>query len=174
MKEELAWWKAQIHGRSSEKSSADVSPDQGMLFNEAEVLTAIAEAIASLEAQQSAAAEAGLSSPPQPSTKKGASAIRGATPQVESPFMPSQSEYFRAGELTAPKPNPKQKYFMPPEDSVSQGVGLRGGGSLSLDGPAGLGRPDPCCGGFETGRGCAGERQRPLKRERGTGRCRLG
>jgi hypothetical protein len=41
LKEELAWFKAQIYGRSSEKSSSDVSADQGMLFNEAEVLTAI-------------------------------------------------------------------------------------------------------------------------------------
>ena len=45
LKEELAWFKGQVYGRSSEKSSADVSPDQGMLFNEAEVLTAIANAI---------------------------------------------------------------------------------------------------------------------------------
>jgi len=45
LKEELAWFKGQVYGRSSEKSSADVSPDQGMLFNEAEVLTAIGNAI---------------------------------------------------------------------------------------------------------------------------------
>ncbi len=45
LKEELAWFKGQVYGRSSEKSSADVSPDQGMLFNEAEVLTAISQAI---------------------------------------------------------------------------------------------------------------------------------
>jgi transposase len=45
LKEELAWFKAQVYGRSSEKSSADVSADQGMLFNEAEVLTAIGNAI---------------------------------------------------------------------------------------------------------------------------------
>ena len=45
LKEELAWFKGQVYGRSSEKSSADVSPDQGMLFNEAEVLTAIGQAI---------------------------------------------------------------------------------------------------------------------------------
>lgn len=45
LKEELAWWKAQFFGRSSEKSSADVCPDQAMLFNEAEVLTAIATAM---------------------------------------------------------------------------------------------------------------------------------
>jgi transposase len=47
LKEELAWWKAQVFGRSSEKSTSDeVSPDQAMLFNEAEVLTAIAAATA--------------------------------------------------------------------------------------------------------------------------------
>jgi transposase len=46
LKEELAWWKAQFFGRSSEKdTAAEVSPDQAMLFNEAEVLTAIAAAI---------------------------------------------------------------------------------------------------------------------------------
>jgi transposase len=45
LKEELAWFKGQVYGRSSERSSADVSPDQGMLFNEAEVLTAIGQAI---------------------------------------------------------------------------------------------------------------------------------
>jgi transposase len=45
LKEEIAWLKAQFYGRSSEKSSADaVSPDQAMLFNEAEVLAAIAAA----------------------------------------------------------------------------------------------------------------------------------
>jgi len=47
LKEELAWFKAQVYGRSSEKCSAEVSPDQGMLFNEAEVLTAIGQAIGS-------------------------------------------------------------------------------------------------------------------------------
>jgi len=47
LKEELAWFKAQVYGRSSEKSSADVSPDQSMLFNEPEVLAAIATAIGS-------------------------------------------------------------------------------------------------------------------------------
>jgi chromosome segregation ATPase len=33
LKEELAWFKAQVYGRSSEKSSSEVSPDQSMLFN---------------------------------------------------------------------------------------------------------------------------------------------
>lgn len=47
LKEELAWFKSQVYGRSSEKSSSDVSPDQDMLFNEPEVLTAIAHAIGS-------------------------------------------------------------------------------------------------------------------------------
>jgi transposase len=42
--EEVRWLKSQVFGRSSEKSSADVSPDQRMLFNEAEVLAAIAAA----------------------------------------------------------------------------------------------------------------------------------
>lgn len=42
--EEVQWLKSQLFGRSSEKSSADVSPDQRMLFNEAEVLAAIAAA----------------------------------------------------------------------------------------------------------------------------------
>jgi len=44
MREEIAWLKAQFFGRSSEKSSTDVSVDQRMLFNEAEVLAAIAAA----------------------------------------------------------------------------------------------------------------------------------
>jgi len=42
--EEVHWLKSQLYGRSSEKSTADVSPDQRMLFNEAEVLAAIAAA----------------------------------------------------------------------------------------------------------------------------------
>jgi transposase len=45
LKEELAWFKAQVYGRSSEKSTSDVSPDQSMLFNEPEVLAAIGTAI---------------------------------------------------------------------------------------------------------------------------------
>lgn len=45
LKEEIAWLKAQFFGRSSEKqNAAEVSPDQRMLFNEAEVLAAIAAA----------------------------------------------------------------------------------------------------------------------------------
>jgi transposase len=47
LKEEIAWFKSQVYGRSSEKSSSEVSPDQDMLFNEPEVLTAIANAIGS-------------------------------------------------------------------------------------------------------------------------------
>lgn len=45
LKEELAWFKGQVYGRSSEKVSSEVSPDQSMLFNEPEVLRAIAKAI---------------------------------------------------------------------------------------------------------------------------------
>jgi transposase len=45
LKEELAWFKAQMLGRSSEKSTSDASADQGMLFNEPEVLMAIGKAI---------------------------------------------------------------------------------------------------------------------------------
>ena len=45
LKEEIAWFKAQVYGRSSERSSSEVSPDQSMLFNEPEVLAAIATAI---------------------------------------------------------------------------------------------------------------------------------
>jgi transposase len=44
LEEELRWLRAQIFGRSSEKSSSDVSADQQMLFNEAEVLALIAAA----------------------------------------------------------------------------------------------------------------------------------
>ena len=44
LKEEVHWLKSQLYGRSSEKSMAEVSPDQRMLFNEAEVLAAIAAA----------------------------------------------------------------------------------------------------------------------------------
>ena len=39
--EEVRWFKEQFFGRSSEKSSSDISADQKMLFNEAEVLAAI-------------------------------------------------------------------------------------------------------------------------------------
>lgn len=46
LKEELAWWKAQVFGRSTEKDTAsEVSPDQAMLFNEPQVLVAIAQAM---------------------------------------------------------------------------------------------------------------------------------
>ena len=44
LEEEARWLKAQFFGRSSERSRADVSPDQKLLFNEAEVLAAIAAA----------------------------------------------------------------------------------------------------------------------------------
>ncbi len=42
LQEQLAWMKRRMFGRSSEKSSAeDISPDQGWLFNEAEVLSTL-------------------------------------------------------------------------------------------------------------------------------------
>ncbi len=41
LEEEVRWFKEQFFGRSSEKSSSDISADQKMLFNEAEVLAAI-------------------------------------------------------------------------------------------------------------------------------------
>lgn len=44
LEEEARWLKAQFFGRSSERSQADVSPDQKLLLNEAEVLAAIAAA----------------------------------------------------------------------------------------------------------------------------------
>ena len=44
LNEEVRWLKAQLFGRSSEKSAAVASPDQSLLFNEAEVLAAIAAA----------------------------------------------------------------------------------------------------------------------------------
>ncbi len=44
LSEEVRWLKAQLFGRSSEKSAPEISPDQNMLFNEAEVLAAIAAA----------------------------------------------------------------------------------------------------------------------------------
>jgi transposase len=50
LEEEARWLKAQFFGRSSERSSSDVSPDQKRLFNEAEVCAAI-------EAAEAAAAE---------------------------------------------------------------------------------------------------------------------
>lgn len=51
LKEELAWWKGQVFGRSTEKDTAsELSPDQAMLFNEPEVLAAIAKAMEMEEA----------------------------------------------------------------------------------------------------------------------------
>lgn len=44
LEEELRWLKGKLFGRSSEKASPAVSPDQKLLFNEAEVLAAIAAA----------------------------------------------------------------------------------------------------------------------------------
>jgi transposase len=57
LEEELRWLKDQIFGRSSEKSSSEVSADQQMLFNEAEVLAAI-EAAESAHAKRSTKVEA--------------------------------------------------------------------------------------------------------------------
>jgi transposase len=44
LEEEVRWLKAQFFGRSSQQDAAVTSPDQGLLFNEAEVLAAIAAA----------------------------------------------------------------------------------------------------------------------------------
>ena len=44
LNEEVRWLKAQLFGRSSEQSATQISPDQSLLFNEAEVLAAIAAA----------------------------------------------------------------------------------------------------------------------------------
>jgi hypothetical protein len=44
LEEENRWLKSQLFGRSSEQSAvADISPDQGWLFNEAEALAQAAE-----------------------------------------------------------------------------------------------------------------------------------
>lgn len=57
LEEELRWLKDQIFGRSSQKSSSEVSADQQMLFNEAEVLAAI-EAAESAHANRTTKIEA--------------------------------------------------------------------------------------------------------------------
>lgn len=44
LEEEVRWLKAQFYGRSSQQDAAAKNPDQGLLFNEAEVLAAIAAA----------------------------------------------------------------------------------------------------------------------------------
>lgn len=44
LEEEVRWLKAQFFGRSTQQDAAALNPDQGMLFNEAEVLAAIAAA----------------------------------------------------------------------------------------------------------------------------------
>lgn len=41
LEEELRWWKAQVFGRTAQHHSPDTGADQQMLFNEAEVLSAI-------------------------------------------------------------------------------------------------------------------------------------
>jgi transposase len=48
LEEEVRWLKAQFFGRSSQQDAAAKNPDQGLLFNEAEVLAAIAAADAAL------------------------------------------------------------------------------------------------------------------------------
>jgi transposase len=51
LEEEVRWFKEQFFGRSSQKSSSDISTDQKMLFNEAEVLAAIEAAEAAQAAR---------------------------------------------------------------------------------------------------------------------------
>jgi transposase len=51
LEEEVRWFKEQFFGRSSQKSSSDISADQKMLFNEAEVLAAIEAAEAAQAAR---------------------------------------------------------------------------------------------------------------------------
>jgi predicted nuclease with TOPRIM domain len=41
LEEELRWWKSQVFGRNAQHHSPDTGADQQMLFNEAEVLSAI-------------------------------------------------------------------------------------------------------------------------------------
>jgi hypothetical protein len=115
---------------------------------------AIAEAIASLEAQQKAT-DPSLTAPPQASSgPRSAANIRGGTPAVESPspFAPSQSEYFRAGTVTSTRPSGQQKFYMPPEEAVTQGAGagLRGGGSVAGLGRAALADDDAFNGSQQT------------------------
>jgi hypothetical protein len=50
LEEEVRWFKEQYFGRSSQKSGSESSPDQKMLFNEAEVLAAIEAAEAFVRA----------------------------------------------------------------------------------------------------------------------------
>jgi len=51
LEEEVRWFKEQFFGRSSQKSNPDISADQKMLFNEAEVLAAIEAAEAAQAAR---------------------------------------------------------------------------------------------------------------------------
>ena len=53
LEEEVRWFKEQFFGRSSQKSGADLSAEQKMLFNEAEVLAAIEAAEAAHAARTS-------------------------------------------------------------------------------------------------------------------------
>jgi transposase len=59
LEEELRWFKAQFFGRSTQQDAAVVNPEQGYLFNEAEVLAAIQAADAAQAARtESVAAHA--------------------------------------------------------------------------------------------------------------------
>jgi hypothetical protein len=52
LEEEVRWLKAQVFGRTNDKVSSDVSADQQLLFNEAEVLAAIEAADAAHAARK--------------------------------------------------------------------------------------------------------------------------
>lgn len=114
------------------------SQDLGAGYRDEDSASAIAEAIASLEQQQQAAADIGLSAPSQP---KSAADIRGGVPQFESPFMPSQSEYFRSGSQTSGLPSEMGESYIPQAAEPGPVGVVRGGGSL--DQHAGLGAATP-------------------------------
>ncbi len=57
LREEVRWFKEQFFGRSSQKSPAEISSEQKMLFNEAEVLAAIEAADSTRAAQTTTIAE---------------------------------------------------------------------------------------------------------------------
>jgi transposase len=52
LEEEVRWLKSQFFGRSTQQDMAEVNPDQGLLFNEAEVLAAIEAAEAEYAARK--------------------------------------------------------------------------------------------------------------------------
>lgn len=97
MREEIAWLKAQFFGRSSEKSSADVSIDQAMLFNEAEVLAAIAAADAADAAPIQIAAH-------ERQRKVGGKVIPPHFPREEVPHDLDEAEKFCPHDGTPLKP----------------------------------------------------------------------